>query len=487
MRLRAALVAFTWLLLAAVAPSGAGAVSLQTVGGFSDPIYVTSDPGNVERLLVADRTGRIFRFENGVAILLADFHAEVSCCEREQGLSSIAPAPDFGSSGRIYVAFTGTEDPGGELHIAEVVVGEPGVPVTPEDLLTIPHPEEEQKIHYGGQLQFGPEGNLFISTGDGGPANDADHNAQNLETLLGKILRIEPDPSEPDGHDVPADNPFVGAPGADEIWSYGLRNPFRFSFDRLTGAMVIADVGQKEREEVDFAPAPLLGKGANYGWSCREGLLPFATTDPACTGITGLTDPIFEYAHGGGPCAIVGGYVSRDPQVPELFGRYVYGDYCTGAIHSIDLSAPFATDRVEAVLPTNLLSFGEDEAGRLYAIGGGQMYRLVGSPVIGPPPPRTPAHLGLKAISRPLRRGGRVTLLAFVSPCNRERARSVEVSLLRGARRVDRRYLSRACTATFRPRVTRRTKFRAKLIPNDVYLDAESRKLTIKPQRPRRR
>jgi hypothetical protein len=485
MRLRAGLVAFAWLVVAA-APSSAGAVSLQQVGGFfPGAIYVSSDPGNPDRLLVADRNGRILQFENGVTTVLADFEAEVRCCENEQGLLSFAPAPDFGISGRLYVDYTGVEEVGGRIHVAEVI---PGEPPTLRDLLEIPHPV--QKVHYGGQLQFGPEGNLFISTGDGGPANDPDNNAQDLETLLGKILRITPDPSEPDGHDVPSDNPFFGEPDAeDEIWSYGLRNPFRFSFDRLTGAIAISDVGQSQREEVNFAPAPLLGAGANYGWRCREGLAAGPGTDPACVGATDLVDPVFDYQHGegDGPCAIIGGFVSRDPQVPELFGRYVYGDFCTGAIHSVDLSSPFATDRVESVSPPGLTSFGEDAAGRLYVVAGGAIYRLVGSPQSGDPaPPRALARLGLKAISRPLRRGGRATLLAFVSPCVRDRARSVEISLLRGRKRLDRRNLSRACTATFRPRVTRRAKFQVKLVPGDVYLDAESRKLTIKPK-PRKR
>jgi glucose/arabinose dehydrogenase len=492
MRPRALFVALVLLLLA-MAPSSATALTLQKVGGsFPDAIHLSSDPTDPERLLVVDRNGRVLLFEKGLTTVLANIEDKVSCCEREQGLLSVAPAPDFAFSGRLYVDYTGVEQPGGEIHVAELDLNEPGGP-TLEDLLVIEHPEVEDKIHYGGQLQFGPEGNLFISTGDGGPANDTDHNAQDLDKLLGKILRVKPNPAVAKNYEIPAGNPFAGPiPGADEIWSYGLRNPFRFSFDRLTGAMLIGDVGQAAREEVDYAPPPSLGAGFNWGWSCREGLIegPGEGDDPACPPV-GFVDPIFDYTHvPGGPCAIIGGYVARDPQLPELLGRYVYGDFCTGEIRSLDLSNPFGTDRYEGVSLDRLESFGEDAAGRLYAVAGGGVYHLATSeqpPVAAGQPGPMHAHIGIRAVSRPLRRGGRATITAFVSPCVRDKARSVQVTLLRGRRKLQRRHMSRVCTVAFRPRVPRKAKFRAKLLEGSVYFAAESRRLTIKPQRPHRR
>jgi len=487
---RATITALVWLLLVAT-PSSAGAMLTQKVGGlFPGAIQVTSDPGNPERLLVVDRNGRILQLQNGVTSVLANIEPQVNCCEGEQGLHSIAPAPDFTTSGRIYLDYTGTEQPGGEIHVAEMLAGNPA---SLRDLLKIPHPETTQKIHYGGQLQLGPEGDLFVSTGDGGPGNDGLYQAQNLNSLLGKILRIEPNPGGLPAYEVPVDNPFVGEPGADEIWSYGLRNPFRFSFDRLSGAMVIGDVGQAAREEVDYAPAPLRGAGANYGWNCREGLIPGPATDPECATATGLVDPVFDYvhdeldkrkAHG---CAIIGGFVARDPQLPEVFGRYVYGDFCTGEIRSLDPSAPFATDRPEGISLGGLTSFGEDAAGRLYAVAADSVYRLVASPAAGPTQSRIQARVGIRAVSRPLKRNGRATITVFVSPCVRDKARSVEVALWRGRKKLQRRHLSRVCTASFRPRVPRRTQYRATLIEDPVYFAGESRRLTIKPQRPHRK
>ena len=261
----------------------ADAASLQPIGQFDQPIYLTSDPGNGNRLFVVERAGRIIQAKNGATSTFADISSVVRCCDGERGLLSIALAPDFDSSGRLYVAYTGKEEPG-ELHVAELRASGGSAPAsTLRDVLTIPHPEESN--HNGGQLQFGPEGLLYISTGDGGGANDEHENAQNLESGLGKILRINPLPSGVLPFTVPADNPFTTTPGDFQpIWSYGLRNPFRFSFDRSRGDLTIGDVGQNAREEVDYAPFPSLGNGANYGWNCREGTIAGPGTDPGCAG-----------------------------------------------------------------------------------------------------------------------------------------------------------------------------------------------------------
>ncbi|HEV2726650.1 MAG TPA: PQQ-dependent sugar dehydrogenase, partial [Solirubrobacterales bacterium] len=285
----------------ALAAGSAGAASLETVGsGFVKPIYVTSDPSNPDRLFVVERRGTIQLLENGELKQFANLGSLVSTAG-EGGLLSIALAPDFGTSGRLFVYYTGkktfveAEKSPPDIQVAELVAsGSSAFLSTLRPLLTIPHPVHDN--HYGGQLQFGPEGNLFISTGDGGGVNDPEQNAQDLSSLLGKILRINPNPSGTAPYTVPAGNPFANPAPYDTIWSYGLRNPFRFSFDRASGDLWIGDVGQDDWEEVDFAAAPGLAAGANYGWSCREGREANTTGDPACSGSPGpFVDPVFHY------------------------------------------------------------------------------------------------------------------------------------------------------------------------------------------------
>lgn len=473
-------------LLGAAAAQGA---TLQPVGDFDEPIFLTSDPGEPSRLFVVERPGKVVSVEGGVEKTFADISSLVSTVG-EGGLLSIAMAPDFDSSGRFYVDYTGKTEPG-EIHVAEMRASGGTAPLSSlKNLLTIPHPGD--KNHNGGQLQFGPEGDLYVSTGDGGGANDVHHNAQDLESLLGKILRLEPAPGSVPPYEVPSDNPFVGEAGArGEIWSYGLRNPFRFSFDKTTGAMLIGDVGQDAREEVDYATAPLFGAGANYGWNCREGLIAGPGTDPGCAGSepSDFVNPVFEYPHedpGGGKAfgsAIIGGYVAREPTLTELSGRYVYGDLESGGVRSLDLRDPFASDRSEGIAVPNLNSLGEDSAGHLYAISGdGPVYRILASPLIVPPvisSPRTLPFVGIKGTRR-VERGGRATITVFLSPCVRSQATAGVVVLRSGQRRLGRKHLSRVCTASFRPRIRHRDDFRAQLLEDSTYLGAESRQLTIK-------
>jgi hypothetical protein len=500
MRPRAKLRAATALALALLAcllgASSATATSLQPIGEFDEPVYVTSAPADAGRLFVVERKGRIIEVSGGKETLFADLEAAVGCggsCGGERGLLSVAPAPDFAQSGRLYLDYANDVD--GTIHIAEIVVHQAGEAFTLKDLLAIPH--AGSATHNGGQLQFGPEGDLFVSTGDGGGANDQFHNAQNLETLLGKVLRLQPAPGSVPPYKVPADNPFVGQAGTrGEIWSYGLRNPFRFSFDKTTGAMLIGDVGQGAREEVDLAPAPLFGAAANYGWNCREGLIGGPADDQGCAGSEpgDFVDPVFDYPHldpGGGAafgCAIIGGYVAREPSLTELSGRYVYGDLCEGEIRSLDLRAPLASDRSEGVLVPNLNSFGEDAIGRLYAVSGnGPVYRILAAGLSVPAivtPQRTLPFVGIKAVSRPLKRGGKATITAYVSPCFRAQARQAVVILRLGQRKLGRRHLSRVCTASFRPRIRHRVRFHAQLLEDSTYLAGESRRLTVKPRPP---
>jgi len=497
LRRAAGILALAVGLLVALAGGGAQAASLQPVGsGFNEPIFLTSAPDNPNRLFVVERQGRIVEvLPDGSRSVFADLRGTVGCeedCGGERGLLSIALSPDFASSGRFFV-FYGEDQGEGDIHVAEMTASATFAPLsTLRNVLTIPHPARSN--HYGGQLQFGPEGNLFISTGDGGGANDPDHNAQNLESLLGKILRIDPDRSGVLDYTVPTGNPF-----GNEIWSYGLRNPFRFSFDRGGSGLWIGDVGQGALEEVDFGPAPGLGGGFNFGWSCFEGTLPGDGDDPACEGAPAdaFVPPVFEYPHvppeGGCPngFAIIGGYVSRDPGVGELLGRYLYGDLCDGKIRSFAPTQPLATgDRSEGMQVFGLNSFGEDSCGRLYAIsGGGTVYRIVGaSPTdcsgatpAPPPPVLSPSFVGIKPLSRRVLRNRRALITAWVSPCKGRQGDPV--TLWRGSRRIGTRHLDKVCTARFRPRISRRSGFRATVKGNATYVAAISRKLTIKPKK----
>jgi hypothetical protein len=467
------------LLAAMLWAVSAQALTLQQIGSnFEEPIYVTSDPGNPERLFVVERRGSIVLVQNGEQKPFADISALVSE-GGEQGLLSIALSPDFDFSGRLFLDYV---DSAGSIHVAEMTAsGNSAASSTLRDVIPpIPHPGETN--HYGGQLQFGPEGALFISTGDGGGHNDEHHNSQNPSSKLGKILRL----------------PSPGPLKEPEIWALGLRNPFRFSFDRAAGDLWIGDVGQGEREEVDTAPAPL-DKGINYGWNCFEGSIPGPGDDEGCA--TAPADafalPVFEYPHsragstGANACAIIGGYVARGPGMGGVSGRYVYGDLCEGDIRSFSPPSPFSSDRLEGPHVNNLNSFGEDACGRLYAVSGnGQVYRLLGTeaascvpqaPQYQPPPALSPSYIAIRAVSRKVRRHRRGLITAWVSPC--EGRRGDPVTLWRGRRNLGTRYLDRACSVRFRPRIDRRSSFRATVRADKQYLSAISRKLTIKPIR----
>jgi hypothetical protein len=371
------------MLLAGLWSASAPALSLQQVGSFEEPVFVTSAPGNPDRLFVVERPGRIVEVENGARTVFADLRSLINDAG-EGGLLSIALAPDFQTSGRLFVYYAGKEETPAEIHIAELTASGGAAPLSSlRNLLTIPHPN--QTNHYGGQLQFGPEGNLFIGTGDGGGEDDQEHNSQDLGSELGKILRIDPDTDGIVEWTVPPGNPFLETPGAAiDVWSYGLRNPFRFSFDRQTGALLIGDVGQGAREEVDYAPAPGLGAGANYGWNCREGLVAGPATDPGCDSGP-FTDPIFDYPHDdpGGDrahgCAIIGGYVVRNAELHSLRGRYLYADAYKGQLRSfIPRRHRGKRDRALGVHVNHPSSFGKGAHGRIYVASlDGPVYRLV--------------------------------------------------------------------------------------------------------------
>jgi hypothetical protein len=377
----------------ALGAGNAAAAALEPVGSFSQPTYVTSDTNDENRIYVVEQDGRIRLTAGGGTTVFLDVDSEVLSAGEpgagnEQGLLSMAFAPDFHLSGRFYIAYTGNG--AGDLNVAEVTAnGDSADPGTLRNVITVPHPGAAQN-HNSGQLQFGPDGFLYVTTGDqgggGGPAQDPND-------LSGKLLRVAPTPGG--GYQVPSDNPFVGVPGVrPEIWSLGLRNPWRFSFDRATGDLLLADVGASTYEEVNFVPAPAAGRGLNFGWPCREG----PDVGPgACPGT--FTDPTFSYQHAPGICSITGGFVVRDPGLEELVGRYVYADLCAGVVRSNEPGNPFATDRSEGLSVATPTTFGEDRCGRVYvASRNGPVSRLVdGTPAFCPPPDRIAPNLALDA------------------------------------------------------------------------------------------
>jgi glucose/arabinose dehydrogenase len=469
------------LALALLGASGAQAASLQLIGHFAEPMFVTSPPTEPDRLFVAQRDGRIEQVLNGAVTNFADLRPVIGCCPGEQGLQSIAIAPDFATTGRFYVDHT---DPEGNIRIDELrAAGATASLATLRNVLTIPFPADAN--HYGGQIQFGSDGYLYVSTGDGGHGGNEDehHNAQSTGSLLGKILRIDPAANGVLPYTVPPGNPYpAAAPPYNAIWSIGLRNPFRFSFDRSDGSIAIGDVGENEREEVDILPAGA-SAGANFGWNCFEGRLPGAATDPECAPPPpgGYVNPVFEYPHkdlgGAYGCAIIGGYVVRDPSLGDLYGRYLYADFCTADVRSFALADPAGTDRSEGLTVGEPTSFGEDSCGRLYvAARSGTVSRLVGSSPAWCN--QIKARVGIKAQRRQVKRGRRALISTFVSPC--KNPAEVTVTLYRGRARVGSTRLGRACTAIFHPRISRRANFRAKIAAGPTYEAGTSRKLTIR-------
>jgi glucose/arabinose dehydrogenase len=308
-------------------------------------------------LYIASRGGRVFRLEpEGQPEIILDLSSEVSCCEAEQGMFGLTFSPD---GLEMYVSFT---DDGGALHVTQFRVSE-GRPVkeTRLELLTV---EQLSTRHHGGSVAFGPDGYLYIGLGDSSLGFDPTNEAQSLDSLRGKLLRIDPGPSGARPYGVPASNPFVNRPGArPEIFAYGLRNPWRFSFDRLTGDLWLADVGQFEVEEINFLPAGT-GAGTNFGWNRLEGSRPVRGRPPKEHLL-----PVAEYRHTRNRCAVIGGYVYRGSRIPSLRGGYVYGDLCDGRVRVlVHRRGDVLRSRSLGVQVDALASFGQDANGELYVL-----------------------------------------------------------------------------------------------------------------------
>jgi len=334
------------------------------------------------RLFIIDQGGKILIVDGGaVQGTFLDISSRVSTTGSERGLLGLAFHPNYASNGRFFVRYTVGS---GDVRISEFhVSADPNKADLTSEKVLVGVPHRSQPNHNGGTIAFGPDGYLYIGTGDGGGGGDPYANGQKLSVLLGKMLRIDVDHTST-GHSyaVPSDNPFVGQAGKlGEIWSFGLRNPYGYSFDRQTGDLWIADVGQDHWEEVDRATkADGLGRGANYGWSVMEGTYCFKPASRCST--AGKVRPLAEYNHGAGDsvgCSIIGGFVYRGSAHPELVGRYFYSDYCSGRIWDLAAGGP-ATQTGQLLLSTHLTVYGWGEGadGELYLLAtGGALYRLV--------------------------------------------------------------------------------------------------------------
>ena len=368
---------------AAASPPSAPQLALAVfVSGFTAPIGFEVPDDSSNRMFVVEQTGRIRVIRNGS--LLPNAFLDVSALIEsggEKGLLGLAFHPGYAGNRRFFVNYT--RRVAGQLqsviaeYLASIADPDEADLASERQLLVVDQPFDN---HNGGQLAFGSDGNLYIGTGDGGSGGDPFGNGQNTSVLLGKILRIGVDAPFAPGlqYAIPPDNPFVMGGGRAEIWAYGLRNPWRFSFDRASGALFAADVGQDDREEIN-----IIVRGGNYGWNIMEGSLCFPPPTPTCAS-AGLVAPISEYSHdAGGGIATIGGYVYNGPSIPDLRGAYVFGDLQSGRVWTLKLDTAGAWQRT-LVLTHSLTvsSFGQDAAGEIYLLdyGNGSVLRVLAAP-----------------------------------------------------------------------------------------------------------
>ena len=349
-------------------PATSNSLRLQTVTAvLSSPVFLTAPTGDVGRLFIVEQGGliRILNSLDGTPRTTPFLDvAGLIVTGGEQGLLGMAFDPNYAGNGRFYIYYTNTA--------GDIVIARYGVSSNADIanagaqaiLKTIAHPTNQN--HNGGMLAFGPDGCLYAGIGDGGGSGDPNGNAQNTNSLLGKILRLDPETGSACG----TDNPFAtGTGGAPEVWSFGLRNPWRFSFDRSTGVLYIGDVGQDQREEVDAVVGPNAGQGVNFGWNIMEGFACF--NPPSGCNSSGLTPPILDYSHDAGACSVTGGYVYRGTLNPAVNGSYFYADYCAGFVRSFQLQGgrPSSQNTWPLLSPGGqITSFGEDARGELYIL-----------------------------------------------------------------------------------------------------------------------
>lgn len=349
----------------------------EVASGLARPIGLVNAGDGSGRLFVVEKGGIIRVIEDG-RLLPSPFLTVTVSTDSERGLLGLAFHPDYESNGLFYVHYT---DPSGDTVVSrfERSASDPNLADESSELVLLTQ-DQPRANHNGGQIAFGPDGFLYIALGDGGGGGDPFENAQDLSTVLGKLLRIDVDSTDPGlDYAIPPSNPFVGTMGArEEIWAFGLRNPWRFSFDRATGDLFIADVGQNQFEEVSFEPAGDPG-GRNYGWDCFEASSSF---EPAGCPASGFTFPILEYSHADGDCSVTGGYVYRGEAYPILRGVFLFADFCTGRLWGAEPDGQGGW-QMELLLdlPFNVTSFGEDETGELYVLefnsSNGKVHRLV--------------------------------------------------------------------------------------------------------------
>jgi len=358
------------------------------VSGLDQPLYMTQPNDGTNRFFIVERTGRIRVVVNGAlqSTPFLDVSSIITSSGSEQGLLGLAFHPSYATNGQFFIYYTAAN---GDNALARVRVSASNANVADASSRTVLFAEPDRfDNHNGGNLNFGPDGLLYIGMGDGGSAGDPDNHAQTLDTLLGKMLRIDVNSGSP--YSIPTTNPFRTVAGArPEIWALGLRNPWRWSFDRQTGDLFIGDVGQGTWEEIDRLPRGAPG-GANFQWSCLEGTHPFSTSRSCTTGTA--TAPIFEYTHSGlGDCSVTGGYLYRGSAIPSLVGQYVYGDYCSGRIWVLTPSGSTWSSSLLLDTQLNVASFAEDRSGELYAIDitGGTVYRINDGAAPTPTPTRT--------------------------------------------------------------------------------------------------
>ncbi|MBI2401463.1 MAG: PQQ-dependent sugar dehydrogenase [Gemmatimonadetes bacterium] len=352
-------------------PGFTGLDTQMVAAGLTNPLYLTAPPGD-PRLFVAEQPGRI-RIVADESLLATPF---LDITDRvldggERGLLSVAFHPNYATNGYFYVDYT---DLSGDTRVERYRVSADPNLADQGSAKLILFVDQPYANHNGGLVLFGPDGMLYVGLGDGGSGGDPHGYGQNRGVLLGKVLRLDVDRGDP--YAIPADNPFLGVSGArGEIWAYGLRNPWRFAFDREAGLLYIADVGQNRQEEVDVAPGS--AGGLNYGWSVMEG--------DGCYGAStcdrsGLTLPVLTYARSGGNCSVIGGFAYRGEHMAALRGHFFYSDYCGGWVKSFRYDGSGAADQRDWSLTLgSVLSFGEDAAGELYVLSAdGKVYRLVG-------------------------------------------------------------------------------------------------------------